>query len=170
MKYSIAVPSGASITPAEGEAAKVTEEEADMDPREFLVEVDWSNQDAETPIIVSVDYFACDDHGKWCKPVSQTFEISLVTDRDAGRVQAPGAGGRGGSKGGMKGGKGGPGEGRGMPDAGRMLDRFDANDDGAISKDEASGQMSQRFDQMDSDGDGKLTAEEMKAHFSSRGL
>jgi len=169
MKYSIAVPEGSTITPSSGEFEKVTAAEADMDPREFLVDVDLSTDDAGAPITVTVDYFACDDAGRWCKPVTQTFEITLETDRDAGRIQSPG-GGRGGAKGGsMKGGgKGSGGPGRGTPSVENILSRFDTNEDGALSKDEATGQMAQRFDQMDTDNDGVVSKEELEARLANR--
>ncbi|MDF1824660.1 MAG: hypothetical protein P1U68_08455 [Verrucomicrobiales bacterium] len=169
MRYSIAVPEGAIFTPSSGEAAKVSAAKADMDPREFLVELDLSTVEAGTPIIISVDYFACDDADRWCKPVTQTFEISLETDRDAGRVQIPG-GGRGGTKGGgMKGrGKGSAGPGRGMPSAENILSRFDTNEDGALSREEATGPMAQRFDQMDTNRDGSVSIEELEARLARR--
>ena len=44
-----------------------------------------------------------------------------------------------------------------------ILQRFDQNDDGAISKEEAPEMMARGFDRIDSNSDGKLTAEEFSA-------
>ncbi len=52
-----------------------------------------------------------------------------------------------------------------MPDPQQLITRMDRNDDGKIAKDEAQGQMVQRFDQMDGNDDGFVTAEEIRAAF-----
>lgn len=160
MKFTIDAPEGVTIDPPSGEAAKVTAAESDLDPREFLAEITGGSADA--PLTVTVDYFACDDAGKWCKPVTQIFEITLEVDRNAGRVQPPGGRSQRGKM------KGGPGGGRGMPDPDQILSRFDTNNDGSLTKDEATGPMERRFDQVDVDDDGILTGRELKAFFENR--
>lgn len=58
------------------------------------------------------------------------------------------------------------------PEAGRsgfgpeaILQRFDENKDGAISKDEAPDRMAQNFERLDANGDGKITADEFGRMF-----
>lgn len=157
MKYRIEAPAGVTVRPSSGEAARVTEAESDRDPREFPAELEGSP--AEAPLTVTVEYFACDDAGKWCKPVTQIFEISLQVDRNAGKVRIPGGGMRRGP---------GTGSDRGRPGAEQILSRFDTNGDGRITKEEATGPMKQRFSQMDANRDGTLTAEEVKTFVGNR--
>ncbi|MEM6280403.1 MAG: hypothetical protein AAF733_13055 [Verrucomicrobiota bacterium] len=161
LKFSIIAPEGASTVPATVEAAKVTEAESDLDPRDFLVEMDGSAQESEDPFRIRVDYFACDDAGRWCKPVTQEFDLVLRYDRDAGKVF--GNGGRNSSKGNAR-----PGGGRRMPDPAQILSRLDTDESGSISREEAAGPMIERFDQMDTDRDGAISAEELKSAFANR--
>jgi hypothetical protein len=79
------------VTPAAGKGPKV-EAEADVDPREFLVQLD--NAAADRPLHVTVRYFACNDEQGWCKEVTQQYVIRIEGDRDAG--QRSSRGGRGG--------------------------------------------------------------------------
>ncbi len=44
-----------------------------------------------------------------------------------------------------------------------MMDRFDADGDGKLSKDEVPPPMQERFDSLDADSDGFITPEEMNA-------
>ncbi len=60
-------------------------------------------------------------------------------------------------------------EGQGPPDPGEILSRFDKDDDGKISKEEAPEQMAEHFDHIDADGDGLVTADELKAAPERRG-
>ena len=162
MKYEITAPEGVTVTEAVGSAPEVEEADADLDPREFLVEIDFGDSKPETPLLVRVDYFACDNAETFCKAVSQVYEVHWKTDRDAGRVQS-GGNRRGGGGEGMTRRPGG-GNSRRMPDPDQLLSRMDRNEDGAISKEEAQGQMVQRFDVMDSDKDGKVTEDELRKH------
>ncbi len=59
----------------------------------------------------------------------------------------------------------GPGKGR-NPQA--IFDRFDADQDGFISKDEAPERMQQHFDRIDRDGDGKASPDELKQAMARR--
>ena len=45
---------------------------------------------------------------------------------------------------------------------------IDANNDGAITKDEAKGRLLNNFDKIDSDADGKITAQELDAKNAGR--
>lgn len=164
MKYSISSPEGITITPASGEAAKVTAAESDRDPRDFLVEVNLG--ESAEPVEISVTYFACDDDDKWCSSLTQKFEISWETDRDAGKIKDRGKGAKGGKGkgGGMKGKSK-----RRTPDPEQLMTRLDSNSDGLIQKEEAHGPMIERFQQMDQDSSGALSKEELSSWFEKRG-
>lgn len=157
MKFSITTPEGVTVSPATGKAEKVSEHKADRDPRDFLVEVDRGS--SVDPLMVSVSYFACDDGDTWCKSITQEFLIHWNVDPDAGRIQVGGAG---------RGSGPGRGSGKGMPDAASIFTRMDANSDGSISRDEARGPMTERFDQIDGNEDGVLKKEELEVFFKSR--
>jgi hypothetical protein len=60
---------------------RVTKADADVDPREFVVDVSTSK-----PINVKIMYTGCDDKETWCRELNQEFVVSLEFDRDAGRV------------------------------------------------------------------------------------
>lgn len=166
MKFEVAATDTATISPRKAEAPKVTVAESDLDPRDFLLEIE-SGEDLES-ISITADYFACDDLDRWCKALSQEYVVSFQRDSDAGRVQSAGRGGKGkGGSGMTRGGKGSQGKGKGgSPES--FLARFDADESGSVSRDEASGNFASRFDIMDKDGDGLVTAEEIAAHFASR--
>lgn len=159
LKYSFKNPDDgeSTVSPATRSAPQI-EPEADVAPREFLVEVNGA--DKSQKLEVEVSYFPCHDVDKWCKSVTQTFFISLVEDRHAGRVQS--RSGRG--KGRMTG--KGKGQGKGSPEM--IFNRMDSNKDGKIQASESKGPMVQRFDAIDTDEDGLVTLEELKAHFAKR--
>ena len=163
LEYRVTAPEGVTVSEATGTAPEVEEANADLDPREFLVEVDFGETKPDSPLLVEVSYFACDNAETFCKALTQVYEVHWRPDRDAGRVQS---GGNRGSAGGMTrrpGGNGG--NQRRMPDPQQLITRMDRNDDGKIAKDEAQGQMVQRFDQMDGNDDGFVTTEEIQAAF-----
>ncbi len=160
IKYTITAPDGTKISPVTGKGPKV-EEEGDVDPREFLVDIEGANPDE--PIEVSVKYFACNDEQGWCVPVTQKYVIHLKQDRDGGSVRRGGSRGRPGS-----------GSGGGGPDGGfsvARLFRFDKNDDGKVSKAELPQQMQRMLDRFDTNGDGAIDrkeAEEMERRLRDR--
>ncbi|MEM7698206.1 MAG: hypothetical protein AAF236_07365 [Verrucomicrobiota bacterium] len=157
----LATESEVELSLTELSAEKVEQVEADGDPREFLVEVAGSQRSG--PIEVAVDFYACDDEDRWCKALTQTFTVEWELDRDAGRVSGGGGSGRRDSPGAGSKGKG---KGKMQPDPSRLLSRFDANEDGRISAEEASGRLAERFDTIDADEDGFVTPEELKAAFA----
>ena len=57
----------------------------------------------------------------------------------------------------------GGGRGEGGPDVGAFFDRFDANEDGKLTKDELPEQLAERIMKADADGDGAVTKEELEA-------
>lgn len=156
IKYTITAPEGTKISPESGEGPKV-KEEGDIDPREFLVDIEGANTDE--PIEVSVKYFACNDEQGWCIPVTQKYVIHLKPDRDGGSVRRSGSRGRPGS--------GGPGGGFSVA----RLFRFDENEDGKVSESELPQQMRRMLDRADTNGDGAIDrkeAEEMEKRFRER--
>lgn len=88
VRYEITTPDGVTVSPATGEGPKV-EEPADIDPREFLVEIKKSG-DSQEPLQLAVRYFACNDEEGWCIAISQEYAISLELDRDGGRTRSRG--------------------------------------------------------------------------------
>ena len=83
--------------------------DADADPREFLLDLcDVSIHERHEPheILINVRYFACDDAETFCKPVSQTYRITLERDRDGGSRRSAGSrGSRPSGPGGFAGGR-----------------------------------------------------------------
>ncbi len=110
LTYSIVAEDGVEISPSQGEGPKV-KEAADMDPREFLLDI--KNLKPGKPFRVKVNYFACSDEEGWCKPVSQEYLVYLQRDSDGGSARrgnrAGGSGRRPGGPGGFGPGGFGPG-------------------------------------------------------------
>ena len=145
--YRIDVPDGWEITPSKGNGPDV-KVDADMDPREFLVDV--IADDMTEQIGLTVRYFACSD--QWCKPVTQTYTIQLVEDRDAGRTFGRDRG-----------------RSAGM-DPRRRFRESDTDGDGRLSRAEAPDRMLEMFDRMDADGDGYVDESEMRRSQGARGM
>ena len=142
LEYEIESPEGVSITPARGSGPVVTEE-ADRDPREFLVDVEFKNP--SEPLKLTARYFACDNANTFCIPVSQNYKIHLERDPDGGMARR--------------------GSGRGPGGRGRFFGRLlenDRNKDGKLSRDEVPERFLRRFEFMDSNGDGFIEREEME--------
>lgn len=76
----------AKATPAEWDGPEV-KEPADVDPREFLAEIETDPEQPKQPLKLSVRYFACNDEQGWCKSLRQQYTIHFEEDRDAGWVQ-----------------------------------------------------------------------------------
>ena len=56
----------------------------------------------------------------------------------------------------------------GKKHAGKMLEKFDADKDGAVTKEEMMAKITMRFDAMDADHDGKVTEDEAKAYYHAK--
>jgi hypothetical protein len=143
-----------SVTPTKGTGPKV-EEEADIDPREFIVDVD-ADRDAG-PFEVTVKYFACNDEQGFCIPVTQTYFVTLKQDRDGGQARRSGGGGRG---------PGGRPPSGGRPPGGFSVARLmthDKNKDGKVSRDEMPRQLTRMLDRADTNGDDAIDEKEAKA-------
>ena len=96
VKVEIAAPEGTEVSPTTLEGLR-PDVSADVDPREFLVEIQAGDQDG--PLRLTVSYFACNDAEGWCKAVRQHYVVRLAVDPDGGRATAVGGvtveGGRG---------------------------------------------------------------------------
>ena len=71
---------GTTVTPAKA-VAKQVKSESDIDPREFLVDV---NGRRGSSFEVTVWYYACNDDAGWCKAVKQQWRVQLKADPDSG--------------------------------------------------------------------------------------
>jgi len=93
IKVNLKAPEGVTLSENQLIGPEV-EEEADIDPREFLIEV--KRGDSTGPIELRAFYFACSTEEGWCKPFEQNYSIHLERDRNGGSVIRrgfPGAGG-----------------------------------------------------------------------------
>ncbi len=164
--YEIKTETG-EVRPPTGDGPVIEDEEADLDPREFLVEV--KNLDQSQILTLKVDYFACHDVEKWCKAVSQTYHIHLERDRDAGTMRG-GRGGRGGGRPGASRGSFGPSRDRlaMMMEALPIYQALDADGDHEISSEEVSA-AAERLLTLDQDGDGVLSRREISPRGSPFG-
>jgi hypothetical protein len=89
LNYSISELTSGKLDALKGAATKV-KQEADVDPREFLVE--GKGLSSKTSFQLTVKYFACSDVEGWCKPVTQQYVINLESDRDGGSARRGSAG------------------------------------------------------------------------------
>lgn len=146
--YEIEPTPGVEITPLEGTGPTV-EERADADPREFLLQLSGESSD---PLKVTVKYFACDDAETFCKPVTQSYLITLQRDRDGGSRRGPGrtpnaAAGR-------------PGGTRSASATRDLLATLDTDGDGVLSTKEMK-EASASLLTLDTNRDGRLTSAEL---------
>jgi len=161
LQFEIQAPKGVVLSMSKGVAPEV-KASSDIDPREFLIDVDYGSGTLEQGLKIKVSYFACDDEEGWCRAVSHQYEIELKRDRDAGSVRTARVGGGFGRQ--RPGGRGGSPQ-RRRPDMKELFSRMDTDGDGVIAKSEARGPMIDRFDRMDTDGNGSISREEMTKRF-----
>lgn len=156
---------GVSVSPASGTGPKL-DVESDIDPREFVVNVD-AERDAG-PFEVTVKYFACNDEQGFCIPVTQKYNVTLEVDRDGGQAR------RSGSRGGRPGGSGQSDSGRstatssqgGRSPGGFSVERlmsFDRNKDGKVSRNEMPEQIRRMLDRADTNNDDAIDEKEARA-------
>lgn len=166
VEYEIIARDGTTVSPASGKGPKV-EAESDIDPREFLIDVQNGNR--TQALEVTVRYFACNEKQSWCKAVSQAYFIRLERDWGVGVVRTREWGaGRGGPFGGNRRFGGPPGFG-GPSDGGpgafsiEKLFGFDNNSDGKVSRDELPEFLQEKFlDRGDTNKDGVLDKQEVE--------
>jgi hypothetical protein len=156
--YEITGGDGTTISPASGKGPKV-ETDADVDPREFLLEIEGGNP--KKILELTIRYFACNDEEGWCKSVTQSYVIHLERDRDAGVVRAREWGGRG------PGGRFRGARVDGPPSVDTVFERFDADKDGKLSASEIPEFVGQFILPADSNKDGSVTKEELEEHRGS---
>lgn len=89
IKVMLQPPRGTTLSKTTLEGPNV-KEAADVDPREFLVDVEA--KDRTTPLKLSVSYYACNDAGGWCKLVRQEYTVHL--EAEPGRRLGAGAAAR----------------------------------------------------------------------------
>ena len=77
----VTTPDGMEISQSSLKGPQV-KEDADIDPRQFLVELDRKKQDG--PLTISVTYTVCDDAETFCHTVTQDYEVEFRTDREFG--------------------------------------------------------------------------------------
>lgn len=165
LSFTIADAKGIKVTPATGTGPKV-EQESDIDPREFIVDVD--SEESADSFELTVKYFACNDEQGFCIPVTQTYVVNLKQDRDGGQARRSGS--RGGRPGGSRqSGSGRPGERSsqgGRSQGGFNVERlmsFDSNKDGKVSRDEMPEPLRRMLDRADSNGDDAIDEKEARA-------
>ncbi len=157
LSWEATTPDDASVSPSTGTGPDV-DVEADIDPREFVVDVDADRNAG--PIEITVKYFACNDDQGFCIPVTQKYSVTLQQDRDGGQARRTGSGRAPGSRP--------PGAGRpseSPPGGGFSVTRlmgFDRNGDGKVSREELPIRMQRMLDRADSNGDDTIDQEEAK--------
>lgn len=164
LRFEIQAGEGMSVTPTTGKSPDV-EEDADADPREFLVELAGQRGDSLT---VTVRYVACDDAETFCKPVTQGYRITLVRDRDGGSRRSSFRDNRRRPiERGPIGGRAEPGSTRRtalLKKAVSIFRQHDANGDGKLDRDEIANIKQPPLDDVtpaDTDGDGSLSLREL---------
>jgi hypothetical protein len=81
LQYEITTPEGVSVLPATGIGAQ-PKEDADADPREFLLNVDAGKPGQAFDL--QVKYYACDDALTFCVPVTQEYRVTMTCDPSHG--------------------------------------------------------------------------------------
>lgn len=152
-RWTVEVAGETTVVPQSGEGPQVAVA-ADIDPREFLVDVEKIRPGQA--LHVQLSYIACDDAETFCNPVTQTFEVVLEIDADGGRRFESSSG---------------PNRlpNRGQPAIGlyrpaiarRLLIELDRDRDGTLSEQELA-QADQSLQRLDRNQDGKLTAEDFR--------
>lgn len=142
VEFELDLPEGVRVEPAGGVGPKV-EEEADKDPREFLLEI--FSENVSQSMGLTVRYFACDDANTFCIPVTQQYAIHLERDIHGGSTRSAGR-----SR-------------RRFRDFRSLLQERDRDSDGKLSLDEVPEPMKRRFRFLDSDEDGFIDEQELQS-------
>jgi hypothetical protein len=141
LRYELEVPEGVKLSAKGGEGQRPRVEK-DIDPREFMLDVEaWPEGNT---VRLTVTYAACTDDA--CHEVRQTYELRRQLDRDGGRATS-GAGGF---------------RGRTPEEALKRLLEGDKNADGKLTKEELSTFLQSRFPEFDANRDGILDQDELR--------
>lgn len=81
VQVKINTPAGMNATQSDFESPEV-KENADIDPRQFLLELDRAG--IEKPVTISVTYTVCDDAETFCQTVTQDYEVEFRSTRELG--------------------------------------------------------------------------------------
>ena len=140
LRYELDLPEGVKLSAKGGEAPR-PKVEKDIDPREFLLDVEaWP--EGKT-VRLTVTYAACTEDA--CHEVRQVYELRRQIDRDGGRATS----GSGFS-------------GRTPEEALKRLLEGDKNADGKLTKEELSTFLQPRFVEFDRNKDGILDKDELQ--------
>ena len=141
LKIEIAASSEIELSHTELEGPQV-DADADVDPRQFLIDV--NRGEADDPLEITVHYVACDDAETFCLPLSQRYVVEFERDSD------------GGSRPGIF-----------MPGMFAEMKKMDANQDGELTIDELpAGRVSLYIGHLDFNEDQKIDAREMERFLS----
>jgi hypothetical protein len=140
LRFELEIPDGVKLSMKSGESPKLNVEK-DVDPREFLLDVEaWPENKT---VRLTVTYAACTDDA--CHEVSQVYELRRQSDRDGGRAV---------SGGGFRG--------RSPEEIVKQLMEGDKNKDGKLTKDELPLNLQSRFEEFDLNKDGILDKDEIQ--------
>jgi hypothetical protein len=139
LRFDLEIPDGVKLSATSGEAPQ-PKAEADIDPREFLLDVEsWP---AGKTVLLTVTYAACTD--ATCHQVRQVYDLRRERDRDGGRVFGEGF------------------RARTPEDAVKRLLEGDKDADGKLTKEELLAALRPRFAEFDLDRDGVLNSDEIR--------
>jgi len=140
LRFELEAPEGVKLSVKSGESPK-PKVEKDIDPREFLLDVEaWP--EGKT-VRLTVTYVACAEDA--CHEVSQVYELRRQRDRDGGRAT---------SGGGLRG--------RTPEEIVKQLMESDKSKDGKLSKEELPSNLQARFAEFDLNKDGVLDKDEIQ--------
>lgn len=133
--------SGIQLSKTEMGSPKVAED-SDVDPRQFLINVERG--DSKGPLEIVVRYTVCDDDDTFCKQVIQHYQVRFQPDRNLG--SRPGIF---------------------MPEMFAKVREFDVNGDGDLTKDELPpGQVTLYIGHMDYNGNEIIEKSEIETFLS----
>ena len=139
LRFELEIPAGVKLLAKGGEAQK-PKAESDIDPREFLLDVEaWP--EGKT-VLLTVTYAACT--ADVCHEVRQVYELRRALDRDGGRAVTGGF------------------RARTPEEALKRLLEGDKNADGKLTKEELPAFLQSRFAEFDLNKDGVLDKDELK--------
>ena len=137
VRLTVEAPQGVALDPSSLQGPKV-EADADVDPRQFLVDIARGNSDE--PLKVVLEYTVCDDGESFCTTVTQTYRLRFRRTGDIGSRPSTF-----------------------MPAMFANIKELDKNGDGDITQDEIPpGQITLFVGHVDYDGNGTIEAAEIE--------